>query len=271
MRQYRGLVRTLHKTVTVTSVSVTGLRSSRTRANKLVSIVSRFFWLVLSNLISLSRSWERKARSTLACIVPWIVHVRDESPTGAVACVASVSVWFRNKKRTRNDEELDFRSSPGEKWNESQKWKRRGGEVSFLSSPPPPRSFTRHIFRAVFWHSFLVLCSETARKRLLRRLPGPGWEEISLWIWRFCRLWFLTYYESSWGVVGAPRSYNYKLYSLCGHKGYDFFTPFGVMRCTPFLSTYKFSKLTSSNFLKKIWLREFHKRSHQFSLSWSLC
>ena len=204
MPQYRGLVRTLHKTVTVTSVSVTGLRSSRTRANKLVSIVSRFFWLVLSNLISLSRSWERKARSTLACIVPWIVHVRDESPTGAVACVASVSVRFRNKKRTRNDEELDFRSSPGEKWNESQKWKRRGGEVSFLSSPPPPRSFTRHIFRAVFWHSFLVLCSETARKRLLRRLPGPGWEEISLWIWRFCRLWFLTYYESSWGVVGTP-------------------------------------------------------------------
>ena len=150
MPQYRGLVRTLHKTVTVTSVSVTGLRSSRTRANKLVSIVSRFFWLVLSNLISLSRSWERKARSTLARIVPWIVHVRDESPTGAVACVASVSVWFRNKKRTRNDEELDFRSSPGEKWDESQKWKKRGEEVSSLSSPPPPRSFTRHIFRAVF-------------------------------------------------------------------------------------------------------------------------
>ena len=227
MPQDCGLVRTLHQTLyTVTSVSVTGLRSSRTRANKLVSMVSRFFWLVLSNLISLSRSWERKARSSLACIVPWIVHVRDESPTGAVACVASVSVWFRNKKRTRNDEELDFRSSPGEKWDESQKWKRRGGEVSFLSSPPPPRSFTRHIFRAVFWHSFLVLCSETARKRLLRRLPGPGWEEISLWIWRFCRLWFLTYYESSWGVVGAPRSYNYKLYSLCGHKGYDFFYSF---------------------------------------------
>ena len=124
MPQYRGLVRTLHKTVTVTSVSVTGLRSSRTRANKLVSIVSRFFWLVLSNLISLSRSWERKARSTLACIVPWIVHVRDESPTGAVACVASVSVWFRNKKRTRNDEELGFPFWPREKWNESQKMKR---------------------------------------------------------------------------------------------------------------------------------------------------
>ena len=63
MPQYCGLVRTLHQTLyTVTSVSVTGLRSSRTRANKLVSIVSRFFWLVLSNLISLSRSWERKSK-----------------------------------------------------------------------------------------------------------------------------------------------------------------------------------------------------------------
>ena len=66
MPQYRGLVRTLHKTVTVTSVSVTGLRSSRTRANKLVSIVSRFFWLVLSNLISLSRSWEHKTKKYLS-------------------------------------------------------------------------------------------------------------------------------------------------------------------------------------------------------------
>ena len=136
-------------------------------------MVSRFFWLVLSNLISLSRSWERKTKKHLS------LHssLDCSSLTGAVACVASVSVRFRNKKRTRNDEELDFRSSSGEKWDESQKWKRRGGEVLFLSSPSPPRSFTHHIFRAVFWHSFLVLCSETARKRLLRRLPGPDWGE----------------------------------------------------------------------------------------------
>ena len=42
--------------------------------------------------------------------------------------------------------------------------------VSFLSSPPPPRSFTYAIFRAVFdsRSSFFVAC--TARKRLLRRL-----------------------------------------------------------------------------------------------------
>ena len=41
------------------------------------------------------------------------------------------------------------------------------GRFPYLSSPPPPRSSTQAIFRAVF-----VLCSETARKRLLRRLIG---------------------------------------------------------------------------------------------------
>ena len=147
MPQYRSLVRTLHKTVTVTSVSVTGLRSSRTRANKLVSIVSRFFWLVLSNLISLSRSWERKSKkqfslhNSLDCSRErWVSH-RGRSLRSKRFSVVS---------RTRNDEELDFHFWPGEKWDESQKWKKRGGEVSSLSSPPPPRSFTRHIFRAVF-------------------------------------------------------------------------------------------------------------------------
>ena len=53
-------------------------------------------------------------------------------------------------QRRLNDEELDFRFWPREKWNESQKMKEGGGEVSFLSSPPPPRSFTRHILLAVF-------------------------------------------------------------------------------------------------------------------------
>ena len=159
MPQYRGLVRTLHKTVTITSVSVTGLRSSRTRANKLVSIVSRFFWLVLSNLISLSRSWERKARSTLACIVPWIVHVRDESPTGAVACVASVSVWFRNKKRTRNDEELDFQFWPEK--NGTRAKNERSGEGKF-----PP--FLPHPLPAPLLVTFFARCLTLIPCSLLR-------------------------------------------------------------------------------------------------------
>ena len=58
----------------------------------------------------------------------------------------------------------------------------------------------------------------------------------------------------------------YKLYSLCGHKGYDFFTPFGVMRCTPFLSTYKFSKLTPLNFIEKTGWENFIKDHSNFPL-----
>ena len=36
-----------------------------------------------------------------------------------LACVASVSVWFRSKERQRNDEERDFLFWPREKWNVS--------------------------------------------------------------------------------------------------------------------------------------------------------
>ena len=197
MPQYRGLVRTLHKIVTVTSVSVTGLRSSRTRANKLVSIVSRFFWLVLSNLISLSRSWERKSKKHLSLHSSldrsrerWVAH-------RAVACVASVSVWFRNKKRTRNDEELDFQFWPGEKWDESQKWKR--GEGKFPSFLPHPlaalllatffaRSFdTRSLFFAPKRHG--NACYADYRGRGWRRLVS-GSEG----------LWFITSLREVWVV-----------------------------------------------------------------------
>ena len=62
--------------------------------------------------------------------------MRDESPIGAVACVASVSVWFRNKKRTRNDEELDFWSSSAK--NGMRAKNERGGEGKFSSFPPHP-------------------------------------------------------------------------------------------------------------------------------------
>ena len=72
---------------------------------------------------------------------------------------------FRLVSEQRNTAEGDFRFWPREKWNESQKvkegggggegrkgrWKRRKeGNVSFLSSPPPPRSFTFATFLAVF-------------------------------------------------------------------------------------------------------------------------
>ena len=88
-----------------------------------------------------------------------------------VACVASVSVWFRSKERPRNGI-LGFGRARNEIRAKKWKWgdggregmklrhdrpserfsKSRGlsASVSFLSSPPPPRSFTCAIFRAVF-------------------------------------------------------------------------------------------------------------------------
>ena len=53
-----------------------------------------------------------------------------------LACVASVSVWFRSKERPRNG---IFGFGRARKGNER-----------YLPSSPPPRSFTRAIFHAVF-------------------------------------------------------------------------------------------------------------------------
>ena len=58
----------------------------------------------------------------------------------SIACVASVSDWFRSKENPV----LAAREMKREPK------KKRGGRVSLLSSPPPPRSFTCTIFRAVF-------------------------------------------------------------------------------------------------------------------------
>ena len=50
-----------------------------------------------------------------------------------VACVASVSVWFRSKERPKNNKERDFRFSPREEWNESQTMQGGGGEWKIRS------------------------------------------------------------------------------------------------------------------------------------------
>ena len=69
------------------------------------------------------------------------------SSAGTLACVASVSILFRSKERPRN------------------------GILGFLATREMTSPLTRAIFRGVFDSCFsIVFCSETARKRLLRRL-----------------------------------------------------------------------------------------------------
>ena len=69
-----------------------------------------------------------------------------------LACVASVSVWFRSKEIPRKG---TFGFDRARNESRAKKWKRGEGEgkegkVSFLSSPPPSRSFTWATFLAVF-------------------------------------------------------------------------------------------------------------------------
>ena len=58
---------------------------------------------------------------------------------------------FRFVSEHRNTEEREFQCWPREEWNKS----------------PSPLFYSRHFSRGL-WLLFLVLCDETARKRLLR-------------------------------------------------------------------------------------------------------
>ena len=65
----------------------------------------------------------------------------------SVACVASISVWVRNKKIPRNGIFDVGRAKNGAR---AKKWKSGEGEGKEKLFPTPPRSFTRPTFRAVF-------------------------------------------------------------------------------------------------------------------------
>ena len=95
------------------------------------------------------------ASASVDKIVKCAHSIESNGAVLSLACVASVSVWFRSKERTV----LDAREMKREPKND------RGGEVSFLSSPPPPHSFTRTSFD--YCSRSLLL---NRRKRLLRRL-----------------------------------------------------------------------------------------------------
>ena len=78
------------------------------------------------------------------------INRRVKSPKWSLPCVASVSVWFGAKKdRGTGFSVLAAREMKQEPKNESR-GRERGRKVSFLSSPPPPCSFTCAIFRAFF-------------------------------------------------------------------------------------------------------------------------
>ena len=174
MPQYRGLVRTPHKTVTVTSVSVTGLRSSRTRANKLVSIVSRFFWLVLSNLISLSRSWERKNKkhfslhSSLDCSRErWVSH-RGRSLRRKRFSVVS------EQKENEERRGTGLSVFAGRKMGREPKMKEVGRGNFFPFFPTPsPFFYSPHFLRGLLT---LIPCSllRNGTETLATQTTGPG-------------------------------------------------------------------------------------------------
>ena len=175
MPQYCGLVRTLHQILyTVTSVSVTGLRSSRTRANKLVSIVSRFFWLVLSNLISLSRSWERKSKkqfslhNSLDCSRErWVSH-RGRSLRSKRFSV--VSEQKENEERRGTGLLVFVRRKMG--WEPKMKEAGRGSSLPFLPTPSPffcSSHFSRGLLTLI--PCFLL---RNGTETLATQTTGPG-------------------------------------------------------------------------------------------------
>ena len=78
-------------------------------------------------------------------------RARSDSLTGIKACSLRSKRFLetRSKEKPRNDEKRDFQFWPREKWNENRKMS--------------------HFLHGL-WLLFPVLCSETARKHLLRRL-----------------------------------------------------------------------------------------------------
>ena len=100
--------------------------------------------------------------TTVELILPWVPEDIIFLSI-LIACVASVSVCFRSKEIPRKG---TFGIDRARNETRAKKWKRgRGrGKVSFLSSPPVPRSFTCATFLAVLTlvsRSFLLKRTET--------------------------------------------------------------------------------------------------------------
>ena len=96
-----------------------------------------------------------------------------------IACVASVSVWFRSKERPRNDVErviFGFGRTKTEREPKIEMGEGKGKETLTLTlsslpgTPSPLRLLLAPFFVWSLTLRFLVLCSKTARKSFLRRL-----------------------------------------------------------------------------------------------------
>ena len=84
-----------------------------------------------------------KCSSLKLCQSP-LVHQRSRSETAILACVASVSVWFRSKEIPRKGT-VGFDRARNETRAKRGRWKGRKE-----TSSPPHRSFTCATFLAVF-------------------------------------------------------------------------------------------------------------------------
>ena len=125
------------------------------------------------------------------------------------------------KERPRNDEDWSKNGSFGfgraKNGTRVEKWKRGEGEgkegvcqqafPSFLPQPLP--LFYLPHFSSCLWLSFRVLCSETERNRLLRRL------ESLLWTWQWTRRYAQT-------IINQARKWVNCFILLCFAISYHF-------------------------------------------------
>ena len=90
----------------------------------------------------------------------WCSHytrIRKAISGTMLACVASVSVWFRSKERPRNGI-LGFGRARNETRAKQWKWGRGRGRKETFFPTPSPLFYLRHFSRGL-WLSLLVLCS----------------------------------------------------------------------------------------------------------------
>ena len=165
-----------------------------------------------------------------------------------LACVASVSVWFRSKER--------LRFWPREKWNESQKMKEGGGEGGRKVSFPPhllPDLFLAPLFARSFTlvpRSLLVNRTETLATQATIRPQKFHSVDVHLFgIWSTSADW------STHETFLAAKCEDRRLYSLamiCKGEFQIYSRPIRV-NC----NTYVWTGENDSKTIRYVWTRLF--------------